>query len=378
MLIRTPDYYDKFKCIAGACTDTCCAGWQVDVDDASFEYYKSVPGAIGDRLRSVMIEGRKGAEGRFRIRDDGRCPFLNNENLCDLYAELGEDSLCVTCSMYPRYTCEFGNLRETGIALSCKTAAELILKDDRTPGFTEYNDDDAFPSLNNIDGLLFVNLMKAREKAFSIVRDRNYDIRDRMKRLLSFASDIQGCIKKTGTMKDIISRDVSLDRYGHTRADGGEKAKLYKRFWKYYLKQVIIKREWVELAELADKVLYNDNYERTERAFLRSYKNEEYECENILFYFVFRYFMKSVFDKDVLTKAKMAVISTMMIMQCFMALWGKNGRKLTFEERIEAAHLYSREVEHSEENFANLCKLFSCKKEFSTAKLIQLLSEGDM
>lgn len=88
--------------------------------------------------------------------------------------------------------------------------------------------------------------------------------------------------------------------------------------------------------------------------------------------------MKSVFDKDVLTKAKMAVISTMMIMQCFMALWGKNGRKLTFEERIEAAHLYSREVEHSEENFANLCKLFSCKKEFSTAKLIQLLSEGDM
>ena len=35
MKIRVPDYYKDFKCIAERCTDTCCAGWQVDVDDAS-------------------------------------------------------------------------------------------------------------------------------------------------------------------------------------------------------------------------------------------------------------------------------------------------------------------------------------------------------
>lgn len=33
MKIRVPDYYDEFECIADKCTDTCCAGWQVDVDD---------------------------------------------------------------------------------------------------------------------------------------------------------------------------------------------------------------------------------------------------------------------------------------------------------------------------------------------------------
>ena len=57
MLIRTPDYYDKFKCIAGECKDTCCAGWQVDVDDASYEYYKTITGDFGDRLHSVMVDG---------------------------------------------------------------------------------------------------------------------------------------------------------------------------------------------------------------------------------------------------------------------------------------------------------------------------------
>ena len=35
MKVTVPDYYKDFKCIAGVCEDTCCAGWQVDVDDAS-------------------------------------------------------------------------------------------------------------------------------------------------------------------------------------------------------------------------------------------------------------------------------------------------------------------------------------------------------
>ena len=72
MLIRTPDYYSEFKCIAGNCTDTCCAGWQVDVDDRSYAYYKTVTGEFGERLHSVMVDGKKGAEGQFRIRPDGR------------------------------------------------------------------------------------------------------------------------------------------------------------------------------------------------------------------------------------------------------------------------------------------------------------------
>ena len=213
MKIRVPDYYDNFKCIAGACADTCCAGWQVDVDDASYEYYKSIQGEFGDRLHSVMIDGKKGAEGQFRIRPDGRCPFLNDENLCDLYAALGEEALCVTCDQYPRYTTEFGNLRETGIALSCKTAAELILKENRTPGFKEWDDPDKFPALNNIDAELFYSLMEARNKAYEIVSNRKYNIWDRISVLVYYATDLQKKIKKTSSIKEVIKM------YDETYAD---------------------------------------------------------------------------------------------------------------------------------------------------------------
>ena len=44
MKIVTPAYYKDFKCIAGACTDTCCAGWDVDVDEASYKHYREASG----------------------------------------------------------------------------------------------------------------------------------------------------------------------------------------------------------------------------------------------------------------------------------------------------------------------------------------------
>lgn len=46
MKVMTPHYYKDFRCIAGACTDTCCAGWDVDVDKNSYKYYKTVKGAF--------------------------------------------------------------------------------------------------------------------------------------------------------------------------------------------------------------------------------------------------------------------------------------------------------------------------------------------
>ena len=46
MLYTIPDYYHEFSCIAGACPDTCCAGWQIVIDSASMnlDYEHEVQG----------------------------------------------------------------------------------------------------------------------------------------------------------------------------------------------------------------------------------------------------------------------------------------------------------------------------------------------
>ena len=61
------------------------------------------------------------------ILKDNNCPFLNENKLCDIYKEVGEDALCYTCKQYPRYIEEFGGVREIGISLSCPEAARIIL-----------------------------------------------------------------------------------------------------------------------------------------------------------------------------------------------------------------------------------------------------------
>lgn len=58
MIVRVPDYFKEFSCIAGACKDSCCLGWEIDIDEDSYEYYKSLPGEIGDGCAVICIKQR--------------------------------------------------------------------------------------------------------------------------------------------------------------------------------------------------------------------------------------------------------------------------------------------------------------------------------
>ena len=124
MKIRVPNYFKDFKCIASKCEDTCCAGWGIVIDDEALEKYQKVQGDFGDRLRREIVH--EGGENIFILKDNN-CPFLNENKLCDIYKEVGEDALCYTCKQYPRYIEEFGGVREIGISLSCPEAARIIL-----------------------------------------------------------------------------------------------------------------------------------------------------------------------------------------------------------------------------------------------------------
>ena len=39
MELLKPDFYDAFVCIASRCRDTCCAGWEIEVDEETLKKY---------------------------------------------------------------------------------------------------------------------------------------------------------------------------------------------------------------------------------------------------------------------------------------------------------------------------------------------------
>ena len=67
-----PAYYDRFRCLAGACPDSCCREWDVDVDPDSAKRYRALPGELGNALRAALTDTE---DGTVLTQTSGRCPM---------------------------------------------------------------------------------------------------------------------------------------------------------------------------------------------------------------------------------------------------------------------------------------------------------------
>ena len=123
-----PDFYPAFRCRAAECLHSCCRGWEIDVDEASAEYYRQLSGPLGDALREALFADAEG--WHFRLDGEERCPFLQEDGLCRLIRELGEQALCDICALHPRFFQELGEDELWGLGLSCEAVTALLLEQD--------------------------------------------------------------------------------------------------------------------------------------------------------------------------------------------------------------------------------------------------------
>ena len=291
MKLVYPDYYKKFNCIADKCEDTCCAGWEIVVDTDSADFYKSAEGEIGNRLRSEM---KIDADGDivFALKN-GRCPFLNSTNLCDIYSCLGQSALCHTCKMFPRFIEEYGATCETGIGLACPEAARIIVENQDDINFLcEFNNEIPLP--NEIDPELYFKLLSLRQKVFDEISSDN-DFEAVLINILKLSGDADPVLPDIEWCRDVL---LSLD---------------------------ILTNRWKELISAP-----------IER---KDFSHKICKLKNIAGYYIYRYFLKSVFDGDVLAKAYFCVFACVVI------------NSLSDETNIaDIAHLFSKEVEYSADN----------------------------
>lgn len=399
MKIRTPEYYKDFKCIAGDCTDTCCAGWDVDVDEQSYRTYKKVKGAFGKRLKSVMVPSEEGG-CTFTLKA-GRCPFLNDENLCDLFIELGEDQLCETCAEFPRFINEYGNIREIGIAPSCKTAGELMFQYRKKLTFTVEENDELPTTYNDIDPQLFFMLSAARECAYSIIQLDELSIKERCVLLLEMAVRIQK--KMDADRDDLIANVINQfgddeycekllmklkKKYQHEKSEIDKEEengaqKILPTYFHRFKGMEVINPDWNKYVELVKKFFckielekqenIGNTWKELEKEFDTYYADRQFEYEQLLMYYIYRYFLDAVNDINVLLKVKNGVIGYLVLKTMDVAAWVENGKQLTLSEQVDMAHLYSRQFEHSYYNFEVYSERFQKSRKYSYATLMRLL-----
>ena len=214
------NYYTEFKCIAEKCKHTCCAGWDVNIDEQSLVGYESESAEFAPTLK----RGINFKKSKFRLVKAKRCAFLNADNLCEIIIKLGESRLCQVCRDHPRFRSFFSDRTETGLGFCCEEAARIILsyKEKIQPLLISDDKAEEEKSFNE------KNVLKFREKALNIVQDRELEINDRISRLLKECNaNINECdfkkIKKTFLSFERIDKnwtralkETSLDFNGAT------------------------------------------------------------------------------------------------------------------------------------------------------------------
>ncbi len=332
--VFVPTYFDKFRCIADKCPDTCCVGWEVDIDPETKEKYSSVSGELGDKIKKHLIRDETGCD-IFTLCEGDRCPFLNNCNLCEIQLCEGEDALSKTCTLFPRFFDDFGKIREMGLGFGCPEAARIMLADDGNFSLTFY--DECTDTVEDVNEEFLGELIDLRAEIFTVLEDEDLNFRKKTETVLDLAKDFQ----------------KNLD---------GE---LFEDTLQY--------RDFDDCITVLENMEYI-NEER--KAFLSNLKNKKLskkslnlyciDFEKLMKYYIFRYLLKAVYDYDVLTKVKYGVFACIVISRIYSFLEYPD-----FDTRVKVMYSYSKEVEYSDLNMELLDGMLY--DNFSTDDLIGMI-----
>ena len=296
-----PNYYTQFQCIANQCKHSCCIGWEIDIDDDTFEYYQSINSPFGEKIKENIIT--QDGCNCFKLSQNERCPFLNENNLCDIILNLGEDALCQICTDHPRFRNYYSDRIEVGLGLCCEEAGRLILSNNafsiieiENDGYNDeiFEEDSAF--------LLW------RDSIFKDFSNKSIDIKNRI-----------GIQNEIIYSKEILSKYLTLE--------------ILDNSWKLIIEELIEAYD-----DIKDIVI----------------PKEFGNCfEQLLLYFAYRHLpllLDSKSEDNILNFIKTSVSVIYRLCQLHI----KKNNNLSIDDIIEYSRMYSSEVEYSQENLDEL------------------------
>lgn len=299
------DYY-TFECIGGKCPDTCCCGWRVFIDDVSAKKYLAVQSEFGSELRDNIEHDDKG-NAFFIMNEDLRCPFLNEDNLCRIYRELGPDSLCFTCSNYPRVSYNAGDICFVGLSISCPEAGRIILGKKEKQVYDLIEDDSPIKE-DNVDWELFNEKIRIYITLNGLLQEREAYICERLSAALIYACRIQELNNSGGNTEALTGLFQSIDGYSpivsQVLAAGrsfAEKIQFVRIYIYSMTKQSRIRELVRELEKIAGFIENASGLSEKEMedAFLCFDNNvTQEEQEQLLVYHLFRHFMEKYKERS--------------------------------------------------------------------------------
>ena len=221
---RYPVYFEDFKCIGGKCEDSCCIGWNIDIDKVTFKRYFKVQDQEMKRMFQKNVQNNERCSsdevdyGIVKLKKDKRCPFLDEENYCVIHSNLGEDYLSNVCTCFPRVTNKIDETYEMSLDVACPEAARLILLKEEGIKFVNREEHlekyiisaQIDTNLKEVQNTPLRYFKEIRDFCIKIIQDRRFTISERLYSLGCFIEQLEEEIENNNIIKFIENYDFAL------------------------------------------------------------------------------------------------------------------------------------------------------------------------
>lgn len=381
MKVLKPFYYDDFKCIAGDCIDNCChVEWEISIDKKTYKKYRKLKGQWGNKINNNIGRIRSNISdlryGKIKLKDKG-CSLLDEKGLCTIHANLGVGYLCNTCKVYPREITKFGEIYERNLFMSCPEVARYFVR--HKENFYFNMDEEELSDLDkdyivdkSYDENLYNLLWDSRSLAMEIIQFKEIEIWKRLIFLKMLTDKVHRLIDEEKYenyqnllnvfRNEIINIEVinSLDKISIVE---DIKLKFIKGILEAKNVQGVNGEKYVNLINEYNNLFQDNNDEKiikliskNENEFNDYIKKSDNILENLLVYLIYKYFMNTLYTKDLKKEVNKIIISYSIIRMLLLGRWFKNNKKLEEEDFIEIFYVFSRVIEHNQQFLNNLYK----------------------
>ncbi len=337
MKLVVPEYFHSFKCIAGDCRDSCCVGWEIDIDAKTLEKFDTVPGMDGKMLRESV--DRSSDVPCFHTVC-GRCVHLRRDGLCELICRWGDGMLCDICREHPRYYTTLGDVTYGGLGMTCEAACELILTERGDHSYSVTNGYDA--EYEECDGELADRIMQLHGELARLLCERERPLVDRL----------AGVISRTTRLAEAIDeRDYSLMLYGSAQYGGNasgteptaETVRPLSRCGSGFTDLLDLLSELEYMSDVLP-TLYGEIKTASDGERVANFGDFDSYLTNVALYFLDRYFPVAAADGDLLGTLALTLTSVFVLSHAFSRTDG------ALTSLVDAAKCWSSEIEYCEEN----------------------------
>lgn len=384
-----PQYMRSFVCTGSECEDTCCKGWTISVDKATYKKYVNIKNPVMRPTLKKLVKRNRPAPSSLmyatiQLDETGYCPMLSEEKLCSIQVQLGEEYLSHTCAVYPRGYNEINGVMEISATMSCPETARLALLNPDGIEFDEIEIDPVGFVTSKIDttqpddvGTPLHYFWDLRVFTIQVLQNRSYSVPDRLILLGLFYQSLQESLDKERpqdiaallqTYKERVENGAYRDSLVSIPKKTGVQLNLLKLFIDHSVKMKSAQKRYIDsynefiqglgiTDDSTEEEIIARYEDANDRYFAPFLKEHGYILENYLVNYVFSSKFPLGAGKRLFTHYTQMVLQVSLIKMMLIGMSGYH-KGLTPEQALRAIQSFARANEHSTTFFPNILKMF--------------------